>query len=91
MFRFGNCDFMVDAPSGELAHPNAEIIVPASQISTGMRNQSFNFPGVVDLDKNTKYWIVLARTGSQYNNGYYQFAVNNNGAYMYGQYMETNT
>ena len=91
MFRFGNCDFMVDAPSGELAHPNAEIIVPASQISTGMRNQSFNFPGVVDLDKNTKYRIVLSRTGSQYNNWYYQFAVNNNGAYMYGQYMETNT
>ncbi|MEI7524759.1 MAG: hypothetical protein WCJ95_10545 [Mariniphaga sp.] len=44
MFRFGNTDFMVDTPSGDLAHPNAEIIVPVAQLSTGVRNQSFDFP-----------------------------------------------
>ena len=91
MFRFGNTDFMVDTPSGDLAHPNAEIIVPVAQLSTGVRNQSFDFPWSFVLDKNTKYWIVLSRTGSQFNNGYYQFAVNNNWAFMYGHYLETGT
>ncbi|AHB41666.1 hypothetical protein P148_SR1C00001G0878 [candidate division SR1 bacterium RAAC1_SR1_1] len=88
MFRFGNTDFMIDAPSGELVDPNAEITIPVSKITTGFKNNSFDFPGSFTLDKNTKYWIVLGRTGTQVNAGYYQYAMNSSGPFMYGQYME---
>ena len=90
MFKFGNIDYMIDAPSGELVDPNAEIIVPEANITTGFRNNSYNFPGNFAIEKNTKYWIVIGRTGTQYNAWYYQYAMNSSWTYMYGQYMETN-
>lgn len=91
MFKFWNTDYMIDAPSWELVHPNAELIVPVANITTGFRTNSYNFPGSFTLEKNTKYWIVVGRTGTQYNNWYYQYAINSSWTYMYGQYYETNT
>jgi hypothetical protein len=58
---------VVEAPSGELVDPNAEIIVPVSQLYTGFRNQSFDFPAGFTISPNTRYWIVVSRTGSHYN------------------------
>jgi hypothetical protein len=63
--------------------------VPASQLSTGFRNQSFDFPAGFTIAPNTKYWIVLSRTWSQFSTWYYQCAVHNGGTFMYGHYMET--
>lgn len=89
LFKFANQDYVVEAPSGELVDPNAEIIVPVAQLYTGFRNQSFDFPAWFSIDPNTRYWIVISRTGSHYNTWYYQCAVHNGWTFMYGHYMET--
>lgn len=90
-FRFQNQDFMVDAPSGELVDPNAELTFLGSQLTTGFRTHSFNFATPFAIQANTKYWIVISRTGSQHSAGYYQCGVHNGGNFMFGQFMETNS
>lgn len=71
-------------PSGELADPNAEIIIDWSELTTTLSHIVRKFPAPIQLSKHQVYWIVFSRTWETHTTNYYRLGADNSWKYPYG-------